>query len=287
MRKTAIYQRKRVNTPGWLNIWVQSPTWLLGFLAAVAVCVAVYGANALWGRFDPGNAWGMGYGIAASVLLVALSLYGLRRRVVRVARLQRAWFYLQFHVYGGVLFLLLVLMHTHFSVPDGVLTSLLWVLSLWLVGSGLVGIVLQKWIPRLLTGGLSTEVNYARIAELLEGLQKDGAALAATASERVQALYRDRVAGQLQTIRPRMAYFIDPAGHIQRHSAFFEATRKFLAGEERQQFDALAALYRAKLELDAHATLQRALRSWLVLHIPVAMALIVLLAAHVVTVLYY
>ncbi len=287
MRKAAIYQRKRVNTPAWLNIWVQSPAWLIGFLGAVAGCFVVYAASRVWGRVGPGTAWGLGYGIAASVLVVALSLYGLRRRVVRLPKLQRAWFYLQFHVYGGVLFLLLMFMHTSFSLPDGVLTTLLWVLSLWLVASGLVGTVLQKWIPRLLAGGLSNEVNYSRIPELLEALQKDGAAQAATASERVQELYRERVADQLLTIRPSIAYFIDPAGHIQRHTAFFEATRNYLAGEERQQLDALAALYRAKLELDAHATLQRALRSWLVLHIPVAMALIVLLAAHVVTVLYY
>ena len=49
----------------------------------------------------------------------------------------------------------------------------------------------------------------------------------------------------------------------------------------------LQQLYRAKLELDAHYTLQHVLRGWLVLHVPVSLVLLVLVGLHVFTVLYY
>ena len=41
-----------------------------------------------------------------------------------------------------------------------------------------------------------------------------------------------------------------------------------------------------KLDLDAHMSLQRVLRAWLVLHIPAAMALLGLLAVHIIAVVY-
>ncbi len=41
-----------------------------------------------------------------------------------------------------------------------------------------------------------------------------------------------------------------------------------------------------KAELDVHLSLQRALRVWLVLHVPPAIALLGLLAVHIFAVLY-
>ncbi|MEZ4701013.1 MAG: hypothetical protein R2834_11825 [Rhodothermales bacterium] len=287
MKKTAIYQQKRSEAPGWINTWIQSPTWLLGAGVSLALCAVVYAANAMLGRLSPGSVWGLAYGIGAAVLLVALSLYGLRRKVVRLPRLQRVWYYLQFHVYGGVLFLVLMLMHTNFHVPRGVLTWWLWALSLWLVATGLIGSALQKWVPRLIQGGLSNEVQLQRIPELLEAIRKEGEALSTRGTERMQDLYRERIAGHLASLRPQLAYFIDPSGFIQRQSAFFDAMRRYLGGAELEQLDDLARLYRAKLELDAHYTLQRTLRVWLVFHVPVAMIVLGLVALHVATVFYY
>ena len=43
----------------------------------------------------------------------------------------------------------------------------------------------------------------------------------------------------------------------------------------------------AKLEIDAHYTLQRALRGWLYFHAPPSLLLLALVAVHVATVLYY
>ena len=53
------------------------------------------------------------------------------------------------------------------------------------------------------------------------------------------------------------------------------------------QIDLLERDYRTKLEIDAHYTLQRALRWWLWLHVPASLVLLVFVAVHLFTVLYY
>lgn len=283
---TAMHPTKRRGATRWANKWVQSPRWFIGFWIVVAVCLMVYALNAVFGRIHPGTAWGLGYGIAATVLLVAVSLYAARRRLMRVRALGRSWHYLQVHVYGGTLFLLLVFMHTGFGWPQGVLTWWLWALSIWVVASGLLGIVLQKWIPTLLNTGLGTEVNYARIPELVDEIRTRAEKIVASADHAVQTFYRDEVATALAGPEVDPIYFLGVSGDKHRAKQF-GYLRPMLAEADRVQLDELLDLYQTKREMDAHWTLQKVLRGWLMLHVPVSVVLLALLIAHIFTVIYY
>ena len=258
----------------------------MGFGIAVAACLMLFAANALFGRVHPGSAWGLGYGITAALLFVAVFAYALRRRTMRY-RPGRTWHYLQVHVYGGTLFILLVLMHTGFRVPQGVLTWWLWLLSLWVVGSGLLGVVLQKWIPMLLNSGLSIEVHYDRIPELTADLRTRADALVTSCDYTIREFYRKTLAPTLATPQSRLIYYFDITGGIQARNEQFEYLRALLPTEEQGKLDTLEDMYRTKLEIDAHYTLQKALRGWLFLHVPVSILLIVLLALHIFAVVYY
>ena len=55
---------------------------------------------------------------------------------------------------------------------------------------------------------------------------------------------------------------------------------------DRDRVKDLSAIVTEKAELDVHLSLQRALRAWLVLHVPAGIALLGLLAVHVFAVLY-
>ena len=55
---------------------------------------------------------------------------------------------------------------------------------------------------------------------------------------------------------------------------------------DRERLRDLMTIVSEKLDLDAHMSLQRVLRAWLVLHIPAAMALLGLLAVHIIAVVY-
>ncbi len=287
MKQRVIYQRKRPGASRWFNKWVQSPRWFAGFWIAVAACLVVYALNAVFGRVHPGSAWGLGYGIVATVVFVGVFFYGVKRRTMQWRRLGRAWSYLQFHVYGGTVFLLLVFMHVGFGAPQGILTWWLWFLSIWVVLSGLLGIALQKWIPTLLTSGLSIEVHYDRIPELVGEIRERAEHLVTGCAPSTRDFYRKTMAPALAAPQTHLIYYLDITGGIRSRIEQFAYLRALLPAEEKQKLDTLQDLYRTKLEIDAHYTLQKALRGWLYLHVPVSIVVLVLLALHVFAVVYY
>jgi len=158
---------------------------------------------------------------------------------------------------------------------------------MWVVGSGLLGLVVQKWIPTLLASGLSAEVHFDRIPDLVAEIRVRAEELARTASEPIRGLYRREVAPALTGPQAKWIYYVDVTGGIRAQSRHFEHVRAIVPEEERTRLDTLHDLYRTKLEMDAHYTLQKALRGWLYLHVPVAVVLLALLVLHVFFVLYY
>lgn len=238
----------------------------------------------------PGSGWGIGFGIAAGVLLLAAALFGIRRRTVRAAarwRLGRSSAWLTVHLYGSVLFLVLMLLHTGVRLPQGVLGWALWALSLWTVASGLIGLGLQRWIPRALTSGLSLEVLYERIPELVAEIGQRAEALAAEAGGPVQALYGRQLAPALAGPRRELIYFLDVTGGSRSRLREIDYLRRLLPAEEKEKLGEIERLYRAKLEMDAHYTLQPALRWWLFAHVPPSLILLGLAFVHLFSVLYY
>jgi hypothetical protein len=195
------------------------------FIIAVCLCASVFILNAAFADLRPSNIWGLTYGTLAAILMVGAALLGLRRRMTKFALKfglggGQAW--LQFHLYGGALFLLLMFMHCGFRQPHGVLTWWLWFLSIWVAASGFLGVVLQKWIPRLLTSGLAIEVVYERIPELIDEIGEKAEALIQTATDPVRDFYQKNIALALATPRPRLIYCIDITGGIQTRLRQFE-----------------------------------------------------------------
>jgi len=237
--------------------------WRWGWMLAAGVVAVVYLVNVALSDVRPGNAWGIVYGVGAAVLLVLAALFAVRRRSMRVAarvRLGRSRTWLRLHVYGSLLFLLLVLMHTGFRLPQGILSWWLWVLSLWTVGSGLIGLLLQRWIPRALNSGLAIEVLYERIPELIDEIRERAEGLAAGCSPPVQALYARNMAPSLAGPSRELIYWLDITGGIRSRLKEIEYLRGLLPAEEKEKLTELERLYRTKLEIDAHYTLQQALR---------------------------
>lgn len=268
----------------------EATLWWWGFVAVAAACAVLFGVNvALW-DVHPSTPLGMSYGITATVFLLGAAIYGARRRSMSFASRRglgrsRTWLY--FHLYGGGLFLLLVAMHSGFALPVGALNWGLWLLSLWTAASGLGGLMLQRWIPRVLASGLSVEVNYDRIDELTADIRERAEKLAEGCDDSVRALYRKTVAPTLDAPERRLIFFFDPTGGIQARLAPFRYLGGRLPEKEKDQLSELERLYRVKLEIDAHYTLQQALRGWLYLHAPASLLLIALVAIHIATVIYY
>jgi hypothetical protein len=260
--------------------------WAIAWTASLAFCGLVLVANAVWSTVDPATTWGLAYGIAAAVLLVVTCVYSMRRRLPRRGPFA-AHTWLRIHVFCGVFFVLLVLMHSGFRLPAGPLGTALWVLTLWTAFSGAVGLLIQWWIPRALSSGLATEVHYDRIPALVANITERAEQLAAQSSEAVRRYYQDTLASLMGGPQPKLIYFVDVTGGIQTRVRDFEYLRRFADEDEGRRISELRDLLGAKLEADAHYTLQRALRWWVYGHVPLVGLLLVLVAVHVAAILYY
>lgn len=266
--------------------WVQSPQWLSWFLISVAVCLLTYVTNAIVSEVNPGNGWGIVYGTVASLVMVGVVLYAVRRRMLN-RDLGNSNVWVQFHLYGGTLFLLLMFMHCGFHLPSGAMNWWLWGLSVWVTLSGFLGLAIQKWIPRILTSGLAVEAMYERVPDLVMQIRDRAEKLIETCTDPIKDLYRKAVAPALAMPQPRMIYYFDITGGIQSRMQQIEYLKQFLSVEERESLDLLKAMFKTKLELDAHYTLQMALRLWLYTHVPLSLVLLLLVGLHLWAVLYY
>ena len=269
-----------------LQRFVQSPEWASAFLIGVLLCIIIYPLNAILGEINPGNWWGLSYGIVSALLMFGAGLYAVRRRILnRDLGNSKVW--VQFHVYGGTLAGLLVLMHTGFRLPHGLFNTLLWFLSMWVTVSGLLGVALQRWIPRILSSGLSIEAIYERIPELVMQLRERAEKLVASCTEPIKDFYRTNLAAALVAPEARLIYYFDVTGGVQSRVKQFEFLRLVLSSDEKEILDKIQGIYKSKLELDAHYSLQRSLRWWLYTHVPASLVLLLMIVLHIFAVLYY
>ncbi|HET9234001.1 MAG TPA: hypothetical protein VFP10_07685 [Candidatus Eisenbacteria bacterium] len=254
-------------------------------IAALALVVVYPVTMRLEGVADASTLSGMLYGTVATLLMIGAALYGVRRRTMRLG-LGRARTWQQFHLYGGTVFLLATLLHAGFSWPKGSLSAWLLGLSLWVFVSGLIGLGIQQWVQRLLRP-LKTEVLFERIPDLVVHLREQSQALAEASSVMVRDFYRTDLAAVFDAPRNDLRFYIRPASGMRPLSRQFALLRTLATVEDQERIAALQSLYEAKLDLDTHYTLQRALRTWLYIHVPPSIALLALVTIHIVVVFSY
>jgi hypothetical protein len=261
------------------------------FFTFIALLTAVvFVLNIILSELRADNRWGLFYGAFAAILLLLAALLGLRRRVMRFSSRYsffKAEPWREFHLYGGALFLVLMLMHSGFHLPTGTLNGCIFALGLWTALSGWVGWGLQKWIPRMLTSGLSIEVHYDRIPELIGEIRKRAMEQLAACEDPIRSFCIENILPVLQRPTPRLIYFFDITGGLSSMTRECDYLSRFLPPDQKQQLNDLLNLYKTKLAMDAHYTLQRPLRLWLYAHLPVSMVLAVLVVIHIVSVFYF
>lgn len=255
--------------------------------ATLGVLVLLAGAHAIGlanGRFDPGRGLGLAFGILAAAGYGFSAAYAWRRRA---ARLAPARFWAQAHVYVGGLAVAAALLHSGPAWPQGIVDTALLLLSGWTTLTGFLGIALQKGIPARLTEGLRVEVLLERIPELRARVVAAADACVVGAGDVLARHYRQELRPRLARPQPALSYLIEVRAGRDRALEPLRRLSGFVAAPDKARIDDLIGLQIEKLELDAHLTLQRLLRGWLVLHAPPAAALLGLVAFHVFTWFWY
>ena len=234
---------------------------------------------------DPGSAIGMAFGSAAAGSLVLVMLYSARRSVPAVRSLGATRLYLQVHLWGGGAFFVLLLLHTDARLPTAGLTIALWVSSLWVIATGVVGLLLQRTLPMLLQA--TVEVNLERVPDLIAELRGRAERLMQTADARLQLFYATHVARDMAAPQMSIAALFQRDRYLRSQRGEMDILRRTLAPSGVTTLDALHELRVTKHHIDTHYSLQRVLRAWLYFHLPVAIVLLGLVVLHVFFIMYY
>jgi hypothetical protein len=283
--------------------------WLLASLVIVGASLLLYAvkrAPASRGSMG-GTATGLAFGAAGFALIVFAALLGARKRVP-VYRLGRAQTWMRGHLWLGLVSLPFILFHSGFRYGHG-LTAWIMTLLIVVVASGIFGAALQHYLPSVMTRELPMETIYEEIghvrAQLLEEAEQlvkqaaGGEKKAATdAGEPDSAVAVATVADQAAPLRnffeqELKPYFENPGsrGSSLRDAAQarggFAQLRTLLPPSMHTTVDDLENICEEERQLILQSRLHAWLHGWLLLHIPLSLALLLLAAVHAVMALRY
>lgn len=267
----------------------ESARWRRRAYALLAALIASYVWYASTEFAHGGSAFGLAYGGLGVAAILALLWFGVRKRSYR-STWGRLETWLHVHVYLGFLAAVVVLLHTGFRFEDKVAVGAFVVLAL-VVLSGFVGAVFYTTLPRRMnTPG--SDLTAETISEQLNQLARSMARLASERSTALQRVYRGLLAEALPS---RLAGWrvLTRSGRRRRGEApaAWAADLGRVGPAEQEELRQLLVLYRQHQELHNRLVVQQRYRNlldvWLWVHLPLSIVLVVLVAAHVVGVLFF
>ncbi len=237
-----------------------------------------------------GGTW-LGYtlGTVGALLILWLLWYGVRKRRYRsTSATVQGW--LSAHVYLGTALLVVATLHTGFHMGWNIHT-LAYLLTVLVVLSGFYGVFVYLRVPGAITEALgedTIESIVLRIADLDRQMHEEGISL----PDPLYALVERSISGtRLGGSALRLVSGADRNCPTTRGLAEWPAIARRLTGEVAKRDKDVYALMLRKNELLVRA--RRALRDkarldlWLYVHVPLAIALLAALTAHVVSVFIY
>lgn len=245
------------------------------------ICIAGYALIDVEPRHNGGSWYGYTLGTLGAGLIVWLSLLGVRKRKITEGRWSlKNW--TSAHVYLGLALIVIGTLHTGFQLGWNVHT-LAYVLMMIVIISGIYGITVYATLPQK----ISANRNQMTKAQMLESL----AAIDRQLESAAQPLERGDSDFVIEALEQDPFRF----GIIARISGNYPncRTKKALANlspsnEAGEKVVKLLRKRRAQLEqIRGQMKLRALLDIWLYIHIPVTIALIAALAAHIISVFYY
>ncbi len=260
----------------------------------------------------PGGGTGVGltFGIIALSLMVFAALLSVRKRFP-VIRIGRARLWLKAHLWLGFLALPMVLFHAAFHAR-GLLAIILLTLTVIVVLSGVFGAYLQHTLPTRMFRDVPYETIYDQIPVIQSQLVAEAEVDAADLTERlapargagatvvltmltVPELGEEVAAFNLYFESEVRPYLVAPRAQARRHplanrtrsAQEFDNYRKLFPQPAWEPITALEEVVEEKRQLDHQLHLHHLLHSWLLCHLPLSAALLLLGFIHAVVALHY
>lgn len=259
---------------------------LWGLAAALFAYLFVDATITRQGLGDPAVA--TGYWLFG--LMILLAVYNLRKRLAMVPLIRSAY-WLRLHVAGGVLAIALFWLHTGSIWPNGLYEQVFAVLFYLLSLSGLAGYGMQRVFPRALTQS-GMEVIFERIPAHIADLRTRAEAVVVectgeTGSDTLASHYINTMSWFFD--RPR--FFWAHAVFSRRSSYWLRKQRgaisRYLDERERSFLESLDDLAETKNGIDMHYAYQSLMKRWLLVHVPLAVAVMVMSVWHLLVVNIY
>ena len=235
-----------------------------------------------------GSRWGLAYGTIGFFLCYLLAFFGVRKRWYR-STFGTVEQWMQSHIYLGILVLVILLFHTGGRFHDKVAVATLILVAI-VVASGVLGAILYVTVPRLLTE-VESNLTIDEISAQLNQLAKQMARIASGKSAPFQRIYnqliREDAPGWLAGWRllfRRMRIGTPRA-------ADWTSLLTLVQKDEQEEIRQLLVVSRQRKELLIRLIYQQryknALESWLYIHIPFTILLLLFAIVHVVAAFYY
>ncbi|MFL6859036.1 MAG: hypothetical protein ACJ8EB_14185 [Allosphingosinicella sp.] len=263
--------------------------WLKVALALCFACLLAYALIDQQPRPGGGTAYGYALGTIATLLILWLTMLGVRKRAMTRGRWSlKGW--TSAHVYLGLSLVVIATLHTGFDFGWNVHT-LAYLLMLLVIASGIWGVAAYATLPEALSNSRS-EMTRPQMVDAVVKLDRQLQAAA-------QPL------GEAETALVRRALADDPfrAGLLRRLSASARGCRTdgalaelrrrltLAAGGEAEAIESVIALLERKsaalARIRQYLRLRALLEVWLYVHVPLTFALIAALAAHILSVFFY
>ncbi len=273
--------------------------WMIASIAIFGVSVLLYILYAARAPGGPrgGSAVGLTFGIVGYAMMLYAGLLGARKRVP-VWRLGRAQTWMRGHLWLGLLSLPLILFHGGFHFRGPLTAVLMWLFFIVIV-SGLAGAAIQHFVPRMMTARVPLETIYEEIPHVRAQLCQEADQLAATVygagevSTLVDIEQEDRARFQQIYVDKVRPFLMNPEGvgtelsDARRTGEVFESLRRLLAAPVHPILDNLQNICEEEHQLSRQIRIYQWLHGWLLVHVPLSIALLVLGGVHAVMALRY
>ena len=222
-----------------------------------------------------GTLQGLVYGTIGFSFMAFVTLLALRKKFP-IWRIGRTKVWMRAHLWLGALSLPLILLHAGFLFGHGLTSVLMWLLAI-VYASGFFGAYLQHTMPRRLTREVPMETIYDQIGHVRPQLLDEGDTAVAGASAPLREFYAREMRPFLE--RPSRAHpLADPAVA----AASFVKLRALVPAALGAAIADLESLCEEERQLLRQERLHRLLHAWLVVHVPLAFALMALAIVHIV-----
>lgn len=256
-----------------------------GLLLTILMVGGLLAAYVFYSPLYPRHPYLSGWIFLAVMLF--LTFFNLRKKVPFL-RMFSVGFWLQVHIYVGIISGALFLAHIGFSWPHGLLNQIIAVIFVIVFLSGVIGLWISRSFPKRLTVA-GFETPFERMPHVRTALRNDAESLILTGVDNqtspvIAEFYTDKIGLFFAKPQHLLAHLLRSQSPQASHRSQFAEIRRYAKRTELDMLEKLEGLVEKKHMLDYQYAHQFTLRVWLFSHIPLSYSLLILSVAHIIVV---